>query len=127
MRHKPMIYKGKEYSVKPVNANTKDVEGREYYTRFSNKLNNGVLSYKGKNFVFSGNPKVGIRFGDSVHGEEILFQLLIHEMIEKNPQKSPHNVMEIYLKLDDGAGVQFLKDCVKYFEEIMEKKRWEKS
>lgn len=94
-----------------------DNKGNVYYNCYSNIPTEAIVCYGKINVVFKGNPKIVVRKGtESVFGEQILFQFLIDNIIEKYPARSPHSVIEYYLPLKEG--LKFLKDTIKYIEEV---------
>lgn len=98
----------------PRFATKTDSNKRLYFTGYSNSDGKAVVSFKGSNLIVSGNPKITCRVGDSMFGDEIVFELLIKGKSEIVKQRSEYDTVEIYLPLQ--GGLKFLEDAVAYFK-----------
>lgn len=103
----------------PSFAEKVDDEGRKYHTLYGNRQTKAVVSFGNKNIVYSGNPKINLRLGDSKFGEEIFFELWCDGEVKETPKRTHHDSIEIYLPKDEG--IKFLKYAISHFEEVLRK------
>lgn len=108
---------------KPVFTTKVDKQKRIYFTAYSNIKSNAVVSIGQDNAVIEGNPKINLRVGKSIHGNELVFELLRTGKIIYKTKNSKHDSIEIYMPLE--VGIQFLQQTLeqglKFLDENAEK------
>jgi len=111
-------YDPEKYPKKPVYTKNQDEQGRDYYVGYSNTQGFCSINIGNKgenaNWVYEGNPKITYRKGESKHGPEIFFELLVSKFVEKRVKNTNHNSIEIYMPYE--KGIEFLKRALLYFE-----------
>jgi len=63
-------------------------------------LTDAIINVDGKNRVFKGVPEIIIREGESIFGNQLIFNFLINSEIESYPASTPHKRLEIYFPKD---------------------------
>lgn len=115
-----MIVKGNDYPSSPVFTEKEDVKKRKYFTGYANKTTKAVMCFKGKNIVFSGNPKINMRLGESDFGDELFVEFLITDVEESYDSKSKTDGIEIYFPIDEG--ITFFEQAINYFKNVRDKR-----
>lgn len=103
------------YPNRPIFNENRDAKGRKYYNGYANLVTNAVVSF-GNNIQFSGKPKLVIREGDSVFGDELLFQFFILEKAKDYTRNTEHNTIEFYLPKE--FGLKFCQDMLDYYWKV---------
>lgn len=103
-----------EYPDNPVFAKNKDKNGNTYLNCYANKETTAIVSVGEKNHVFSGNPSISFRKGNSKFGEEFILHFLVKEIKETYDKNTGHKRIEIYLPKD--FGLQFLQDSINFIK-----------
>lgn len=97
----------------------KDSSGRKYVNCYANAETEATITVNGRVLVLKGTPKIVLRRGSSVYGEQFLFQFLVKEVKQEYDAKTEHETVEFYLPAEEG--LSFLKESVQYLEDESEK------
>lgn len=93
-----------------------DKDGREYLVLGSKTMSESVIAWHGQNVVFKGFPRLMLRRGDSVFGEQLVMQFYIKELAKTYEVRSEREVIEIYFSREQG--IEYLKRCLAEFEKV---------
>lgn len=97
------------------NINT-DAQGRQYANCYAGDETEACVTIKGKVLVLRGTPKLVLRKGSSVFGEQFFFQFLIKEVKEEYDAKTDHQTLEIYYPHEEG--LSFIKESISFFDDV---------
>lgn len=94
---------------------TTDNKNRKYVTFSNQEETECTLSWKGQTIVFKGYPRITVRDGESVFGEQIKFDFYITNLLRTYPTNGNHELIEIYFGKEQG--IAWLKNCIKRIED----------
>lgn len=105
-----------KYPRRTVLAVKPDKNGMKYITAYANTKGVACVAFKGHKWTVRGSPKMSLRIGESSHGEEVLFELLIDDKVRpvKKAQRTEHNTVEIYMPKDNA--ISFLEEAIAYMK-----------
>lgn len=102
---------GKKFD-RPIFTKVKDLAGREYKIAYSNMPAEAVVATDEHKAVYTGEPSVFLRLGDSQHGEQLVLCLEHAKLKVVEPKKGVGRVIEIYLPKE--FGLEWLQNAVSY-------------
>lgn len=113
-----MKVNGQDYPDNPIFSINKDANGRKFYNLYVNKPSDSVIAVGKTNEVFTGNPKIVIRTGESVYNHQLIVQMLDAKQTQSYVKNTPYNTIEIFLP--------FNKEMIELFELLIAeaKKEW---
>lgn len=94
---------------------TEDKTGRKYDHHWFGVITNTIFCENGVNRVFEGTPQLIIREGDSVFGNEIIFQFIINGEKPSYNAISPINHIEFYLPKE--KAIEIFTNIIKFLKE----------